>query len=574
MKKKIIPVLLAIVLICAVVAIAFGGKILEKYSYSKEKADLNAYYEIENEDEAAIVLQDTIVEEKAKLIEGVCYFDLPTIEKYFTDRFYVNSEEKILLFTTAEDIIKVNIGDDSNTVYISDVGNSIEYKAAVYVGDTLYIAADYVKKYANFSYTLYDSPLRLQVYTQWGTLTEAKLKKKTSVRYQGGIKSEILTELEAGDTVTVLEEMETWTKVKTQDAFIGYVENKYLMDSTTVEQMPVTDALEVTYNNIRKDFTINMVFHQIFDPSANAKLTAALSNTKGVNVVSPTWFRLTDNAGSFSSIASADYVTQAHNAGIEVWALITDVDSKDLYGVDIDFREILASSANRRYLIDGLIAQVEMYGLDGINIDFEKVRNDAGTHFVQFLRELSIETRKRGVVLSVDNYVPTEYTAHYNRKEQGLVVDYLVVMGYDEYYAGGGQAGPNASISFVEGGITRTKESVPAEKIINAIPFYTRVWESGSNGLMASTLTMAMQQNWVNNTGVTPVWLEEYCQNYVEYQSGDTIYQCWLEDVNSIKVKLQVMKAQEIAGVAAWKLGIEDTAVWDVIEQYTNGTLE
>lgn len=573
MKKKMIPVLLAIVLIFLVIAIAFGGKILEKYSYSKERADLNSYFDITQDNEVAIILQDEIVEEKAKLMDGVCYFDLATVEKYFTDRFYVNAEEKILLFTTADDVIRVEIGDGSNVIYVSDAGNSIDYKAAVYEGETLYIAADYVKRYANFSYQLFDSPLHMQVYTQWDTVTQAEITKNTSVRYRGGVKSEILTDVEAGDTVIVLEELENWCKVKTNDAYIGYVESKFLKNQTSVEQLPVKDAMEVEFNSVRKEGTINMVFHQVFEGSATGSVSEVLKRTKAVNVISPTWFRLSDNAGNFTSIASASYVEQAHALGVDVWALITDVDSKDLYGVDINFYDILSSTENRTRLINGLMDQVDAYGIDGINIDFEKVRNDAGTHFVQFLRELSIETRKRGVVLSVDNYVPTEYTAHYNRKEQGLVVDYVVIMGYDEYYAGCGEAGPNASINYVEYGIIKTKESVPAEKIINAVPFYTRVWESGSEGPTSSTLTMANQSTWVKNSGVEPVWLDEYCQNYVEYQTDGKTVQCWLEDVDSIRVKLQVMKAQQIAGVAAWKLGLEDTAVWDVMEEYTNGTL-
>lgn len=573
MKKKMIPVLLAIVLIFLVAGIAFGGKILERYSYSKERADLNSYYNISVDNEIAIVLQDEIVEEKAKLIDGVCYFDIATVEKYFTDRFYVNVEEKILLFTTASEVIRIEIGEGSDAIYVSDTGTPIDYKAAVYEGEALYIAADYVKRYVNFSYNLYDAPLRMQVYTQWNTVTEAEIKKNTSIRQRGGVKSEILTDVMAGDKVIILEEMENWTKVKSTDAVIGYVQNKYLSKKTSVEMLPVTDALEITYNSVRKEGRINMVFHQVFEGSAVGNVADVLKNTKAVNVICPTWFRLSDNAGNFTSIANSSYVNQAHNMGVDVWALITDVDSKDLYGVDISFYEILSSSENRQRLIQGLMQQVDTYDIDGINIDFEKVKNDAGTHFVQFLRELSIETRKRGVVLSVDNYVPTEYTAHYNRKEQGLVADYVVIMGYDEYYSGCGEAGPNASINYVENGIIKTMESVPAEKIINAVPFYTRVWESGEAGPTSSTLTMANQNTWVANSGVEPVWREEYCQNYVEYQSNGKTVQCWLEDVASIKVKLQVMNAQQIAGVAAWKLGLEDTSVWEVMEQYTNGTL-
>jgi spore germination protein YaaH len=571
MKKRVFTVLVPIVLIFIVIGAAFGSKILERYSYSQEKADLKEYFGITGDDEVAFVLQDELVDNKAKFVDGICYFDLPTVNKYFTNRFYINSDELVLLFTTDTDIIRIDIGDNSNIMYTSDVGSDLGYKAAFYDGDVLYIAADYVAKYANFEYHLYDNPLRVQVYTAWGGYTQATISKKTAVRYQGGVKSDILKEMSAGDQVTVLEEMENWSKVKTNDAIIGYVENKYLTDITDSIRVCSTGFEDFTYSNVVKEGTINLAFHQVFSEVDGAILASTLSSTKAVNVVCPTWFRLTDSEGNFSSVANASYVSKAHELGVDVWGLITDVDSNDLYGVNIDFVELLSSSANRKKLIDGLMQQVDTYGLDGINVDFEKVKSDSGTHFVQFIRELSIETRKRGVVLSVDNYAPSEYTAHYNRKEQGIVADYIIIMAYDEHYVGGGEAGSNSSISFVENGIVDTKEVVPAEKIINAIPFYTRVWESGSDGLKAQTLSMAGENDWISKSGVTPTWSDEYCQNYVEYQENGSTYQCWLEDIDSITVKLNVMQSQGIKGVASWKLGLEDSAVWDVIEEYVNG---
>ncbi len=568
MKKRVVTVLVPVVLILVVIAVALGSRILERYSYSKNKADLREYFHLEQEDEVAMVVQDTIVDEKAKFREGRVYFALSTVEMYFTDRFYANSLDQVLLFTTDTDVIQINTGDGSNVMYVSDTAQDLGYKAAFYEGDTLYVAADYVKRYANFEYQLFEEPLHMQIYTQWDSYTTAEVSRKTAVRYQGGIKSDILVELAAGDTVAVLEELENWSKVKTEDAYIGYVENKFLKNQTQTERVCETGFEEFVYNNVTKDGKINLAFHQVFEEVGGEYLAGALASTKTINVVSPTWFRLSSNSGDFESLANASYVAKAHELGVEVWALVTDVDSSDRFGVEINFVELLSASENRRYLIQGLMAQVDNYGLDGINIDFEKVRSDSGIHFVQFIRELSIETRKRGVVLSVDNYVPSEYTAHYNRKEQGIVADYIIIMGYDEHYVGGGAAGSNASISFVENGIVNTKEVVPAEKIINAIPFYTRVWESGPDGLKASTLTMASQANWVANVGVTPTWVDECCQNYAEYQVNDTLYQCWLEDLDSIAVKLQVMQSQGIKGIASWKLGLEVPAVWDVIAEY------
>lgn len=568
MKKRVITVLVPVVLIFIVIAVALGSQIIERYSYSRNKADLNEYFGIAQPDEVAMVVQDALVDDKAKMKDNVAYFPLSTVETYFTDRFYVNSMEQVLLFTTDTDVIQINIGDGSNVMYVSGAGQELGYRAAFYEGDTLYIAADYVKRYANFEYQLYDAPLHMQVYTQWDSYTTAKLSRKTAVRYQGGIKSDILVELAAGDAVTVLEKLENWSKVKTAESYIGYVENKFLKDEMQAERLCNTGFQEFVYNNVRKEGKINLTFHQVFEEVGGDYLANALRQTRMVNVVSPTWFRLTNSSGDFASLANASYVAKAHELGMDVWALITDVDSADLYGVEINFVELLSSSANRRHLIEGLMAQVDSYGLDGINIDFEKVRSDSGIHFVQFVRELSIETRKRGVVLSVDNYVPSEYTAHYNRREQGIVADYIIIMGYDEHYVGGGAAGSNASIGFVEDGIVNTKEVVPAEKIINAIPFYTRVWESGPDGLKASTLTMAAEADWISRNGVSPAWVDEFCQNYAEYQVDGTLYQCWLEDVDSVRVKLQVMQSQGIKGVASWKLGLEVPAVWDVIAEY------
>jgi len=568
MKKRVITVLVPVVLIFIVIAAALGSQIIERYSYSRNKADLNEYFGIAQPDEVAMVVQDALVDDKAKMNDNVAYFPLSTVETYFTDRFYVNSMEQVLLFTTDTDVIQINIGDGSNVMYVSGAGQELGYRAAFYEGDTLYIAADYVKRYANFEYQLYDAPLHMQVYTQWDSYTTAKLSRKTAVRYQGGIKSDILVELAAGDAVTVLEKLENWSKVKTAESYIGYVENKFLKDEMQAERLCNTGFQEFVYNNVRKEGKINLTFHQVFEEVCGDYLANALRQTRMVNVVSPTWFRLTNSSGDFASLANASYVAKAHELGMDVWALITDVDSADLYGVEINFVELLSSSANRRHLIEGLMAQVDSYGLDGINIDFEKVRSDSGIHFVQFVRELSIETRKRGVVLSVDNYVPSEYTAHYNRREQGIVADYIIIMGYDEHYVGGGAAGSNASIGFVEDGIVNTKEVVPAEKIINAIPFYTRVWESGPDGLKASTLTMAAEADWISRNGVSPAWVDEFCQNYAEDQVDGTLYQCWLEDVDSVRVKLQVMQSQGIKGVASWKLGLEVPAVWDVIAEY------
>lgn len=567
--KKIIPVIVAIVLIILIAAVGVGTKLLEKYSYSKERADLTEYFGIQEENDVAIVLQDELIEEHAKIFDNRCYFDIATVHKYFNDRFYEDKAEGILIFTTPNSYVTTTIGEsafETDDAMFAAAAGVWDYVISRYEDGVLYIEADFVQQYSNFTYELFKGPNRMQIYTEGGERQNAPITKDTQVRYQGGIKSDILTDVSKGDTVVVLEEMETWTKVKTQDSFIGYVENKRLGDKSTETLEPPPNHIPAYESNTR-DYKINLGWHSIGGVGGNETLESVVAQTKGLNVISPTWFRLTGNEGEFSSFAEASYVEKAHGMGLEVWALLSNVETES---ADVDMYELLSRTSSRWNLIRNLIATVQEYNLDGINIDFENISLDAGEPFIQFIRELSIPCRESGIVLSVDNYVPMDHTDHYDRAEQGVVADYVIIMGYDEHYAGSDEAGSVASINFVESGIANTVAEVPAEKVINGIPFYTRIWKSGPEGLSSEAVTMGMAQEFVENHGIAVRWDETTCQNYGEAQEGDTLYQVWLEDADSIRVKLNIMENYDIAGVAAWRLGHESANVWDVIEEYMN----
>lgn len=564
MKKKILPVVIAIVLIIVIAGISLGGRLLEKYSYSKERADLNEYFHMSGESDVAIVLQDELIEERARLFDGIYYMDLNTVHKYFNDRFYEDKGEGLLLYTLPDDIVRTVIG--SSEVTGKEGTETLAYVPARYEGETLYVALDYVKRYTNFSYEGFEGPYRLQVYTEWNERQSAKIKKDTAVRLRGGVKSEILKDVSSGDKVIVLEEMENWSKVKTEDAFIGYVENKRLTDISSELPIPVTDYEEPEYTSITRDYKINLGWHVVAGMAGNDTLETVTANTKGLNVISPTWFKLNDNAGGFTSFASQDYVDKAHSKGLEVWALVENIEYKD----SIDMYTILSSTSTREKLINGLVEQARAYGIDGINVDFEQISMDCGEHYIEFIRELSIPCREYGIVLSVDNYVPTGYTDHYDRQEQGVVADYVIIMGYDEHYAGSPEAGSVASIDFVEEGIKKTVEQVPSDKVINAVPFYTRIWETNGGKLSSQAVGMDVAEEFINAHNIQVEWDEETCQNYGEYTDGASLYQVWLEDESSIEVKLNIMEKYNIGGVASWRLGYEKPEIWDIIEVYLN----
>lgn len=564
MLAKALPVVIAIVLIIAIVGIFYGEKLIENVYYSSEREDLYQYFELVEPDAVAMIMQDAHVEDKAKLVDGNCYFNIETVSDYFTDRFYINIEENVVLYTTEKDIYQTNIGEEYSSYTVGGVESALDAPAALMVDEEIYLSADYVKMFVNFSYEYFAEPSRMLIYTEWGSRQSATIDSDTKLRYQGGVKSPILKDLTEGETVYILEEMETWTKVITEDALIGYVENKRLEAGNVNVQTPVTDAIALNYQSIRREGKINMAFHQVFSQGANSTYDSYMAEVKGVNVIAPTWFRISDNEGTIESIASSEYVIKAHNKGIEVWAVVTDVD------YDVAIGEILSSSERRAAMISKLISYVQQYDIDGLNIDFETVGAEYGDDFVQFLRELSIQTHANNIVLSVDNYAPTASTMYYNRTEQGLVADYVVVMGYDEHWGGSQIAGSVASIDFVENGIQRTMEEVPADKIINAIPFYTRLWKTENGTVTSEAIGMETAQNWIDNNGVEIYWDNETCQYYGEIQKGNVLYQIWMEEEESIQVKLSVMNANNIAGVAEWKLGFEKDSIWDCIETYIN----
>ena len=564
MKKKILPVIVAILLILVIGGCTLGKMLLDRYSYSKEEADWNEFYQVSETDRSAIILQDEMVEEQALIRDGVCYFDLATVHKYMNEVFYADLSEDLLLYATPTEVIRTTFGETS---YITTEGTQdTGYVISFTEGDTVYVAADYVKMFTNYSYECFDR--HVQVYTEWGTRQVAQLKKDTAVRLRGGVKSPILTQAAKGDTLEILEQMETWSKVKTADSVIGYVENKRLDEITEETETPVTDYQEPEYTSLTSDSKICLGWHSIGGVGGNDTLYSMVSGTKGMNVIAPTWFSLTDENGSIRNFGTANYVTTAHNMGLQVWGVVDNFNYANETGTAISTLNMLSSTTSRQNFVRNVTDAAVSLGLDGINVDFEQLSSDCGPHYVEFIRELSIQCRNRGLVLSIANYVPFNFNDYYRLDIQGQVADYVIIMGYDEHWHGSKDPGSVASISYVSGGLDRTLQEVPANKVVNALPFYTILWKTEGTDVTDEYITMNNEADFMSRAGVTAEWDEETCQNYAEWTSGNATYQIWLEDAESIAVKLNMMATKNIGGVAVWRLGYGTQAAWELINAY------
>ncbi|MBR1642242.1 MAG: SH3 domain-containing protein [Butyrivibrio sp.] len=567
MKKKVIPAIIIIVLIFMFAGVFALQQFMKRYSYSTEQADLDAYFGVTSATDVPIILGNEFIEEHAQILDGYYYMDFDSVQKYLNDRFYYGIEDGLFIYTTPTAIITSEV--ESNTWSDTEGGSGSEsYPITKLVNGELYVALDYVKKYTNFAYEGFTDASHMQLTTSWEDETVATITKDTQVRIRGGVKSEILREIEKGETVVILEELENWTKVKTSDAYIGWVENKRLSDSKTRSPIPVTDYAEPEYTSISRDHMINLGFHNIGGVGGNDTISDIISGATSLNVISPTWFAVTGNDGSIRSFASTSYVNTAHSKGIEVWALFDNFTG----GSDFSTGEVLGHASSRAALIENVISACIAAGVDGLNLDFEMVAAEDGQSFVEFVRELSIACRKAGLVFSIDNYVPMNFNDHYDLEEQGIVADYVIIMGYDEHYAGSQEAGSVASLSYVENGIINTTAKVDPSKVINAVPFYTRIWHTSGGQVSSEAVSMKIASDYISNHGIDMQWNAEAGQNYGEYTGSDGVFnQIWMEDAESIGQKIDSMRASGIAGIAEWSLGMETSDVWEVIANYVNG---
>lgn len=563
MKRKAMPVIAAIVLIIVLAAIGVITHFIEKYTPTDERLAPEEYFNVSAENELALILQDTLSEEKGILKDGIVYLSHSMVKELLNSRFYWDAKENLMVYTTPTDIITIPAGSKNYT--ISGNNNSEPYEIVKVDGTECYIAADFVQKYTNMEFALENEPNRCIIRYTGTESTYVNAKKDGSVRREGGIKSLILTDVEKGAKLLLIDQMDEWSKVMTQDGYIGYIENKKL-GSEPYKEKTELNYQEPEYTSVKKDYKINMVWHQITSQDANYNLPYDIANMKGVNTISPTWFSIATNEGDISSLANEAYVSTAHQNNLEVWALV------DNFSENISTTQVLSTTSSREKLSNQLIAAAIQYGLDGINVDFEAIPEEAADGYIQFIRELSVKCRKNGFVLSVDVPVPMPYTAHYNRKEQGIVADYVIIMGYDEHHTASEKTGSVASLPFVKNGIVQTLEEVPAEKIISGLPFYTRLWKTDTTGKISSeAYGMNGADDIVANSGVNANWSTDTSQDYAEFSDADgNFYQIWLENEKSLEEKAKLTKEYNLGGIAAWKLGLERSSIWDILLKYAS----
>ena len=552
-KRGCGPAVIAGFLLLAAAGCGIGflyGKYLKP---GNEMADKRDVFQVKGE-QVALFLDNELQDEKGIYEDGQVYLPVDWVDDHINQRFYWDDGEKLLVYALPEEIVY------ADTTTKGDADPLLKEKDG-----EAYLALGLVKNYTDIREEAFATSeiKRVFIDTNWDTYETAALRHKTSVRVKGGIRSEIINTEEKGTTVQIIEQMDKWSKVRTENGYIGYVPNSRL--GKNQEETPVSGFQAPVYTNISLDGKIRLGFHQVTTKDANATLDKVADTAKGMNVIVPTWFNITDNEGNYTSLASKEYVDKAHALGLQVWAMFDNISTQESVK-NVDSSKLFSSTSTRKKLIQDLMKEADTYGFDGFNLDFESLKSSAGPHYVQFIREMSVSCRQKGLVLSVDDYVPTAYSAFYNRKEQGIVADYVIVMGYDEHFAGGA-AGSVASLSYVENGITDTLEEVPKEKLINSVPLYTRVWTEKDGKTTSKAYGITAAQNWVEENNVELTWQDNIGQYYGETENENGIQKIWMEETKSLGLKKDLVNKYDLAGIACWKLGFETADIWAVINE-------
>ena len=536
----------------------FGGYYyVKKYMPTKERADLNSYFSVSG-DNVELYLNHEKVKDGEQLTigrmrDGEVYLPYGFVVKKLNIRFYYDDVEKNLRYALPEELLLFTDGEkgeDGKADFFTD-------------GKSIFISLSLIEKHTALLSRNYTDAEHKRVFleNEFTPATVASLKKKEAVRLQGGVKSPILTDLEEGAKVIILEKMEKWSKVETEDGFIGYLRNSRLNKETSEERSSGFKAPEYSHKNLGEGVKPVLAFHQISNAEANKGLQSLLTNATGVNILAPTWYAIKDNEGNLRSYSDAAYVTLSHSTGRKVFATLNNFDAGK-----IDLKSLLSSGTKRSKLIEALIKDMQEKGIDGINVDIELLPEKTARDYLEFMRELSIACRKNGLYLSVDCYVPFNYNAYYNIQELGTICDYVVIMCYDEHYAGSEEAGSVSSLSYVSRGIEETAAVMDKDRIIIALPFYTRVWITDQSGkLRSEALSIKAAAAWIQEKNVSLEWLSDIGQNYGSIQDGNEKKEIWMEDEKSMKEKMKLLKENGIQGVAAWKLGQEPEGFWSIL---------
>ncbi len=564
-KSSIIKLSIIAVLVVAIAtALLFAYKMVASKFVFNENKNLVEYKDVNNvpEGEAVFILENTPMDYNAHIVDGKYYIKFETVQTLFNDQFSVDKNTGCIYYT----IPTMNMRITPDVGIVAEYGREKDfgsYKPVITIDNVLYMDTEFVSTYSDVSFSYYEQPNRMVVYYQHKENLYYNLADETPFHSTASVKSDIYETLPAGTKVSYISGTGSaradFYCVMTADGRFGYVQKKHL--SNSFYELWQSEFHEPEQVHVTMSDTIRLGWHYTASKKGNETYSTVVKNTEGMNVYSPRWMYVADNSGNLTNYGEASYVKKAHDAGYKVWVLVQDFDGPE----NLDIAVLLADREARKRLAENMVNETVALGADGINLDLEKIDKNSAKDFIQFIKELSIMAHMHDLVLSVDNLVPLGYNT-YELDVQAKYADYIVIMAYDEHYAGSQEVGSVASIGYTKKALANTIAKVPRNQIVISVPFYTRLWETDAQGAVTSSAVSMIKANaHVEKNKFEKKWDESTCQYYITYTLGNIKYEMWMEENDSLKLKLEAIRDAGVAGMAAWRLGFEEDDTWKLI---------
>ena len=535
-----------------------GVTVYRKYGPVKEYMEEEELFSV-NGSQVAIMYGYELQQATGLMEDGEVYLPCAFVQTILNQRFYWDQKEEILSYVLPEGVRRIRLGDEGS-------GGK---KLFVFSDGKPFLSADLVLEYTDVRLERFTDGEVKRVFIMEPPEEDAvaDTKGKTALRAGKSWRRLITAEVPKGARLRLIpdhpgagegtKEDQKWQRVMADSGVTGYVLKSHLKNEH--QEVYEDSFVPAEYPSLSLGKPVVLGWHQVSVPQANKYLGKAIGSADCLNVVSPTWFTLKGNEGEFESRASSLYVEEAHKAGLQVWALVDNLDESVTLGT------LLERTSVRQKLIDGLMEEAEKCGCDGINLDFELLRKDAVDQYLEFVREMYAACREKNLILSVDVPNFASYNWHYTREELAVFCDYIINMGYDEHTSGD-SAGSTASIGFFREGLEETLEEVPAEKLVGGVPFYTRVWRVSGGKTTSEAMTMKGAAEWVKKNQVELVWDEDLGQYFGAKGDGEGgERRIWMEEARSMELKVSALREYGTAGIACWRLGQETEDIWEVI---------
>lgn len=564
MKK----VLTIIIVVLAVLILATAGVIYQFYIPNNNMAQ--AY----DRSKLNLVVEGELVASKnaPKIVDEEILLPFDVVKKYFDPNIYWDDKLKKVTITTRDRVIRMKT--DSLNALVNNKPVTLRIPVSVENG-AVYIPIEFLSDFYNIeiSYLKDNNIIVIDFRNSLRQLAQP-ITEGAVVRLGRSIHEPVVKKLDPSpdkaddNTLRVFEEYDKWYKVRTSDGSIGYIEKKFVVvKRLMVKKVPEEQQASSTAWKPEKG-RISLVWDAIYTGRPDF---SKMTGMDGLDVISPTWFQVLNEKGDLINRADAKYVEWAHKSGYKVWALF----SNDFKSPSMT-QQVLNNTDVRDNIIRQLLAYSSLYKLDGINIDFENINKEDRDALTQFVREAAPLLKQQGLVVSIDVTVPEgsgNWSLCYDRKALGQVVDYVMLMTYDQHWSTSPESGSVAQVTWVEQNVKKVVSMIPGEKLLLGLPFYTRLWkeEKGADGKVKvsnpKALSMQDAKKLVKENNARVVWDETSGQFYSEYKSGDATYKIWLEDENSINLKSALVQKYRLAGAAAWRRSDAMPEVWNVLDR-------